>query len=265
MFPIIIGHIFHFFTDEKSSFRRFFLNLYIRYEVGFLRLVLCVIESPLSKNRFASRLIWWTFGKWLKKWGETGHPMSPEDVERFFSSLPPGYGLAVGNCRCKTARKKPCKRFYEKKCKHPLETEITVSLGTKYYMDGYPGEYRIISKQEATERISSLRKMGHAPHIFYFCVAGGLDRKEFVICNCCKGACVPIEVNRRGMPIVMPGTKRASIDYRLCRSCGNCTDACLYESIKNIDGKPYISECHGCGVCSYTCPSGAIKLSTPEQ
>jgi len=266
MFPIIIGHIFHFITGEKSSFRRFFLDLYIRYEVGFLRLVLAVIESPVGKTRLCSRLIWWTFGKWLKKWGETGHPMSPEEVDLFFSNLPTEYEIAIGNCRCKTARAKPCRRFYEKKCAHPMETEITVRLGTKYYMDGYPGEYRIISKEKAVERINSLWKMGHAPHIFYFCVAGGLAGKEFVICNCCKGACVPIEVNRRGMPIVMHGTARASIDYGLCRSCFNCMEMCLYDAIgKNADGKPFITKCHGCGVCAYTCPSGAIKVMAPGQ
>lgn len=263
-FPAL-AHVFHALTSERSGFRLWFLRLYVIYEVRFLRLVLRVLESRLGRTRAAESLIWWGFGAWLKKWGETGRAMSRDEVRVFFETLPPEFETAVGGCRCKVARGRPCGRFFEGKCTHPTETEIAVRWGTPFYREGYPGEYRVISRADAVRTIEGLRALRHAPHIYFFCVAGTFEAKEFVICNCCKGACVPLEVNRRGMPIMTRGLGRAVIDRSRCTRCFTCREVCLYEVVADDHGEPAIGDCHGCAVCARNCPAGAITLTTERS
>jgi len=257
---IALGHLFHAVTGERSRFRQRLLRLYIIYEVKFLRLVLWGIDTRLGRSRVGERLIWWGFGAWLKRWAETGTAMSPAEVRTFFEALPPEFETAIGNCRCKTARGGPCGRFAQGVCTHPLTTEITVRWGTPYYREGYPGEYRVITRGEAVRRIEELRALRHAPHIYFFCVADTREGKEFAICNCCKGACIPIEVNRRRMPIMTRGTQRARTDPSICTRCFTCREVCLYEVVTVRDGRPHVGDCHGCAVCMHNCPSGAIRM-----
>ena len=256
----VLGHLFHRVTGERSPVRQYFLRLYIIYELKFLRFVLWGINTWLGRTRLGERLIWWGFGAWLKRWAETGAPMSREEVRTFFATLPPEFETAIGACRCKIARGGPCWRFAEGICMHPTETEITVRWGTPYYREGYPGEYRVIPRDEAVRRIEVLRAMQHAPHMYYFCVADTWRDKEFAICNCCKGACVPLEVNRRRMPILSHGTHAAVIDREKCVRCLTCVRVCLYEVVADDGGRPLIGDCHGCAVCQHSCPSGAIAM-----
>jgi Pyruvate/2-oxoacid:ferredoxin oxidoreductase delta subunit len=255
-----LGHVFHAVTGERSRIRQYFLRLYIIYEVKFLRLVLWGINTPIGRTRLGEKLIWWFFGAWLKRWAETGRAMSADEVRHFFTTLPPEFETAIGNCRCKIARGAPCRRFYDGTCTHPRETEITVRWGTRFYREGYPGEYRLIPREEAVKRIEALRAMRHAPHMYFFCVADGREGKEFVICNCCKGACVPIEVNRRRMPIMSRGTGRAVVDYAKCVSCFTCREVCLYDVVGERGGKPFIGNCHGCAVCVHNCRAAALSM-----
>jgi putative selenate reductase YgfK subunit len=59
----------------------------------------------------------------------------------------------------------------------------------------------------------------------------------------------------------------ARIDPKLCRSCGECLDACAYDAPapKGIPAHmhPYSvdwEKCKGCGACLAVCPTGAIKV-----
>jgi len=51
-----------------------------------------------------------------------------------------------------------------------------------------------------------------------------------------------------------------SFDQELCTSCGACHDACRFNAIVLIKGKPLLINelCHSCGACLHVCPVDAI-------
>jgi len=57
------------------------------------------------------------------------------------------------------------------------------------------------------------------------------------------------------------------VDPDLCRACGECERACVFEAIKvqEVDGRKraVVSEaiCTGCGACNVACPTGAASLA----
>lgn len=51
----------------------------------------------------------------------------------------------------------------------------------------------------------------------------------------------------------------ATIDKELCQSCGECISVCRFNAISGDFIVDPIS-CEGCTICSYVCPTGAIKL-----
>ncbi len=58
------------------------------------------------------------------------------------------------------------------------------------------------------------------------------------------------------------------VDSTLCRACGECENACIFEAINVKETAPgrklaVVTEslCTGCGVCNVACPTGAASLS----
>ena len=58
------------------------------------------------------------------------------------------------------------------------------------------------------------------------------------------------------------------VDSNLCRACGECENACIFEAINVKETAPgrkqaVVTEalCTGCGVCNVACPTGAASLS----
>ncbi|RLF14051.1 MAG: dihydromethanopterin reductase (acceptor) [Thermoprotei archaeon] len=76
-----------------------------------------------------------------------------------------------------------------------------------------------------------------------------------------------------GVPVVVVPTDQAPyveapsphrVDRDLCVGCQPCraAEACPHGAVKLVEGKAWIdlALCHGCSLCSSTCPYGAIKV-----
>ncbi len=50
------------------------------------------------------------------------------------------------------------------------------------------------------------------------------------------------------------------VDYNKCTFCGECAKACAFNAIAVANNKVLVFKelCHGCGLCNYVCPEGAI-------
>jgi heterodisulfide reductase subunit A len=58
------------------------------------------------------------------------------------------------------------------------------------------------------------------------------------------------------------------VDSNLCRACGECEKACIFEAIKvkEVEEGRNVAEvtealCTGCGACNVACPTGAASLA----
>jgi len=60
---------------------------------------------------------------------------------------------------------------------------------------------------------------------------------------------------------------RPEIDYKKCTGCGKCAQACHFQAIKMVKGKPVLNNflCEGCGACEAICPEKAIKLKPVQN
>ena len=58
------------------------------------------------------------------------------------------------------------------------------------------------------------------------------------------------------------------VDETLCRACGECEKACIFEAIsvkETVPGRKRAlvieALCRGCGMCNVACPTGAASLA----
>ncbi len=54
------------------------------------------------------------------------------------------------------------------------------------------------------------------------------------------------------------GSKKATIDKKLCIKCGKCESVCKFDAIKDFNINTFL--CEGCGACTLVCPQKAINL-----
>ncbi len=84
---------------------------------------------------------------------------------------------------------------------------------------------------------------------------------------------VDADVNASNLPLLLNHSRQESqpyygmdiarIDTDSCTACGHCMAACRFAAIRaSAAGRPEItSECEGCALCTFVCPSGAISMT----
>jgi len=65
------------------------------------------------------------------------------------------------------------------------------------------------------------------------------------------------------IPVTIPIPR---IDESKCTHCGRCAEACEFNALVCFPQTVLVFDelCHGCGVCSYICPEGAIREEEKE-
>ena len=90
------------------------------------------------------------------------------------------------------------------------------------------------------------------------------------VCNCCSCCCGILRgIKYFNAPYLMAKSNFvARIDGDECAACGVCADErCPMKAIVEEDGsyKVLPERCIGCGVCTKTCPTGAIGLIAKSE
>jgi Pyruvate/2-oxoacid:ferredoxin oxidoreductase delta subunit len=140
-----------------------------------------------------------------------------------------------------------------------------------------------LTREQAIERIDTLRKTGHYNKAYFKVATGG---RTGVICNCCAKCCGQGTVtkltrdyagrNRNKLekikcghmdPLAYAGHEAPSgytvkRDKEKCDLSGECAKVCPFEAVKVEDGRykydPVL--CMGCGVCVDHCKKDALRL-----
>lgn len=147
-------------------------------------------------------------------------------------------------------------------CKHSVE----VCLGLSSQEDGFE-KYRlgrIVSREEAMQVMAKAEEEGLV-HTTYNVKSG-----HIYICNCCSCCCGVLRgVKYFNAPYLMAKSNFvAQIDRDECAACGVCAEErCPMKAITEDNGsyKVLPERCIGCGVCTGTCPTGAISLTLKPE
>ena len=158
--------------------------------------------------------------------------------------------MAVQNCPCRTR---------ERRCQSPLETCISLDKTAEYMINRKIG--REINVDEALEILKNCEEEG---------LVHETDNTDHptIICNCCSCCCIflrAITVYQQ-KDVISRSRFYAQVDQTKCKSCRTCIGRCMFNAITITPQGASInaSACFGCGLCSSTCPEGAIELYIRE-
>ncbi len=145
------------------------------------------------------------------------------------------------------------------KCNYPLEVCLSFSKEEGAY-DYFSLGGKIISKKEALKVIEKSEEEGLVHNVFY-----NVKQGQFAVCNCCPCCCGVLRgLKEFKAPFLLAKSNLlAFIDQDYCNECGVCAEErCPMDAIIEEGGsyKVQADICIGCGVCTVTCPTEAIKL-----
>ena len=253
--------LFHFKPSESGLFRKLFLHLYSKFEIPYLWLNYRILKYAYPSKfwrRFFLPIVYLNAFVMLR-YGQHGKVMTVKELEKLLDSFD-NLLIAVGSCRCRLASPNACD------CE--VKTDITIRTGADVYKRNFPEDYKVISKKEAIELIRKFNKKGLIPTIFTFCMCGGAMH-EFVICNCCEHACVPLIAQKVAkLHTFDPGKYMASVDKEKCIGCGTCVRICQMHARYLKDNIAHVNPvlCVGCGACEEACPEDAtIMVDRPHE
>ncbi len=241
------------FIGEESGLRKFLLKRYAWMEVRLLAFFYWLLRRPFMSNPLINKFFYYAMAKFAGERMVVSQVMTLEEILEFIDGMPEENGIAVGPCRCRLATHA---------CDHPLETDIVIMTGTRIWLDLFPDDYRVISKEEAKDIVRECYEIALVPmldrHMYY---QG--SRNYFVICNCCKCACLPIWAYRNfkksGYHFI-PSEYRSVVDPDRCEGCGACVKVCAFEERRLSGGKAEVLDCQGCGLCVKICPNQANTM-----
>jgi ferredoxin len=127
------------------------------------------------------------------------------------------------------------------------------------------GEGKQVSLTEAKKYAAEMREMG-----LVVMTDNAASMKNGVICFCC-GCCCSITrgLTRWDNPHAFARSNFVARVHEECAACGTCVDRCFFKAISLPDGAEAAevdgNRCMGCGVCTVTCPTGAMRLERLER
>jgi Pyruvate/2-oxoacid:ferredoxin oxidoreductase delta subunit len=243
------------FITEDSGLRLFMLKCYAWIEVKFLAFSYWMLHRSFMTNPWIRKFFYYSMAKFAGERMVVSQVMTLEEMLEFIASMPEENRIAVGPCRCRLATKA---------CDHPLETDIVIMTGTQIWLDLFPRDYRVISKEEAQDIVKDCYEQALVPmldrHMYY---RGSTNL--FVICNCCGCSCLPIigyRTYKEDGYHFIPSVYRSTVDLDECEGCATCVEVCAFDERAINGGKAEVLDCQGCGLCVKFCPNQANSMVT---
>jgi NAD-dependent dihydropyrimidine dehydrogenase PreA subunit len=243
------------FIEEQSGLRLFMLKRYAWLEVRLLAIFYWLLRRPFMKNPLINKLFYYAGAKFTGEHMVASQVMTREEMLEFIAGMPEENRIAVGPCRCRLATHA---------CDHPLETDLVIMTGTQIWLDVFPKDYRVITREEAQQIVKDCYELALVPMLDRHMYFRG-STNYFVICNCCKCACLPIWSYRTFKEAgyhYIPSVHRSVVDLDKCQGCATCVEVCAFEERRLNGGKAEVLDCQGCGLCVKFCPNQANNMVT---
>jgi uncharacterized Fe-S center protein len=127
------------------------------------------------------------------------------------------------------------------------------------------GEGKQVSREEAYQYVQEMRELG-----LVILTNNAAEMNDGVICFCCGCCCsVTRGLTRWNNPRAFARSNFVARVHDDCAACGTCVERCFFNAV-SLPGdadKAEIDEnrCMGCGVCTVTCATGALRLERLER
>ncbi len=186
--------------------------------------------------------------------------LSHEEIDAFLDQANMGV-YALAPCPCRNRKEK----LGTRECKDRFPVASCLFLGMFGLMMISRGDARQVCREEAKKYLEEMRKLG-----LVMTTDNAKVMKDGVICLCC-GCCCSITrgLTRWDNPRALARSNFVARVNDDCAACGTCVDRCMFNalSLGEGDDKVRIDEnrCMGCGVCTVTCPTEAIRLERLER
>jgi electron transport complex protein RnfB len=186
--------------------------------------------------------------------------LSHEEIAAFLDQANMGV-YALAPCPCRNRKEKLGTR--ECKDKFPVASCVFTGMFGLLMIDR--GDAKQASREEVEKYLDEMRELG-----LVMMIDNAKEVKDATICVCCGCCCsVTRGLTRWDNPRAFARSNFVARVNDDCAACGTCIDRCMFNALSLGDGddKVRINEnrCMGCGVCTVTCPTEALRLERLER
>ena len=186
--------------------------------------------------------------------------LSHEEIDSFLDQANmEAYSLAPCPCRNRT------EKMGIRECKDTFPVASCLFLGMPAMLTVGQGIATQVTREEAKKYLEEMRELG-----LVMMTDNAKEMKDGVVCLCCGCCCSTTRgLTRWDNPNAFARSNFVARVSDDCAACGTCVDRCFFKAISlpedSDTAKIDEGRCMGCGVCTVTCPTEALRLERLER